>query len=110
MKNFIEKGDVITVAAPAAISSGDFVVISDLYGVAQTDAASGDDVAIVREGVFDLPKATGETWAVGDALFWDDGNSRFTKTAGSTFSQRGIAVATAESADTTGSVLVDQFA
>lgn len=67
MKNFVQRGDTITVAAPATLSSGDGVLIGSLFGVATTDAASGADVALVTTGVIALPKeSTTDTFAVGD--------------------------------------------
>ncbi len=81
MKNFIQRGDVITVAAPTGgVSSGDAVLIGTLFGVAATDAVVGAEVEIATVGVFDLPKAA-ETLAPGAALYWDTTNSNLTATA-----------------------------
>lgn len=106
MKNFIESGDSLTVAAPEAADSGEFLVVGALYGVAGHAAESGADVVIHRRGVFTLPKTTGATWAVGDELFWDVSGKKFTKDS-TKLSVRAVAVAAAESADTTGKVLLD---
>lgn len=106
MKNFIEKGEVAIVPAPADTLSGDFIVVGALYGVAQYDALSGVSVAIVREGVFDLPKASG-AWTAGDQLYWDSNAKNFTKTVGAN-KPVGIAFADAASGDTTGSVAIDE--
>ncbi len=77
MKNFIQPGASVTVAAPAAVVSGQGVMIGALFGVAATDAASGAPVAIATEGVFELPKeATTDTFAIGDAVEWDAGAAR----------------------------------
>jgi predicted RecA/RadA family phage recombinase len=59
MKNWIQRGDSITVTAPGAIASGDLVAIGALVGVAADDAAIGETVAISTTGVFELPKAAG---------------------------------------------------
>lgn len=57
MKNYIQEGRMITVAAPAGgVTSGDGVVIGSLFGVASKTAAAGETVTIATEGVFDLPK------------------------------------------------------
>lgn len=69
MKNFVQKGDVIDVTAPAAVSSGDLVVVGSFAGVAQTDAASGDKVPCVCEGVFTLTKLSATTFAEGDLVY-----------------------------------------
>jgi predicted RecA/RadA family phage recombinase len=41
MRNFIQNGDIITVAAPAAVASGDGVLVGTLFGIAVDDADSG---------------------------------------------------------------------
>lgn len=76
MKNYTQTENVITVAAPAAVSSGDLVVVGGIVGVAQADAASGANVALVRRGVFDLPKQTGFAPSAGDPAYWSDANDR----------------------------------
>ena len=43
-KNFIQDGRLLTVTAPAAVSSGDMVKVGSVFGVAQNDAANGVDV------------------------------------------------------------------
>ena len=77
MKNFVQAGNSITVAAPAAVASGDFLTLGELRGVAATDAEIGVDVAISTIGVFSLPKeATTDTFAVGAPVEWDGVNGR----------------------------------
>ncbi len=80
MKNYIASGKMLTIAAAAALVSGQGVLTGGLLGVAVTDAASGDEVALQTEGVFEMDKLTTDVMAVGDLLYWDDGNSRWTKT------------------------------
>lgn len=72
MKTFNKPGVVLTVAAPANVSSGDGVLVGSIFGVASGDALSGASVEIVTEGVFDLPKADEEEWTVGARIYWDD--------------------------------------
>lgn len=81
MKNFVQTDEKIVVPAPAAVSSGDGVLVGSLFGVAEGDAASGADVVIVTEGVFDLPKAASVTPAVGAKVYWDNTNGNVTTTA-----------------------------
>lgn len=82
MKNYLQPGNTVTVAAPAAVLSGDLVVVGSIVGVAATDAESGADVEIDTEGVFSLPKVTSDVIAQGDRLYWDASVSKLTKTAG----------------------------
>src|SRR5882757_7406503 len=82
MKNFIQEGDIIVVPAPApGVNSGDFVLVGTIGGVSQLTAATGADAPLLTEGVFTLAKDTAAAWAQGDALYWDNTNKRFTKTA-----------------------------
>lgn len=82
MKNYLQAGDVMTVTAPADTVGGAPVMIGSLFGIAVHDAKSGDELSIKCGGVYtDLPKATGDTWAMGDPLYWDAGAGKLTETA-----------------------------
>jgi predicted RecA/RadA family phage recombinase len=69
MKNFVQNGANLTVEVNAGASSGDFVVVGDLVGVAVTDIAAHSKGAIACEGVFTGTKASGATLAVGDVAY-----------------------------------------
>ncbi|WP_065383235.1 DUF2190 family protein [Hyphomonas sp. ND6WE1B] len=71
MKNFIQPGHTLTVPAPAAVSSGDLVIVGSLFGVASGDADNGDDLDLVTGGVFTLPKLTTAVFTVGEDVYWD---------------------------------------
>ncbi|MFN7594283.1 MAG: DUF2190 family protein, partial [bacterium] len=71
--------DVVTVTAPAAVASGAGVLVGLLFGVAIHAAASGAPVAIMTEGVFRLPKASGAI-NEGVRVFWDNTNGNVTTT------------------------------
>ena len=75
MRNFVQPGDHVTVAAPAGVLSGDGVEIGNLFGIASTDALSGEDVSIATTGVYDVAKASGEVFAVGDAVSFASGEA-----------------------------------
>jgi predicted RecA/RadA family phage recombinase len=73
MKNYIQEGRMITVAAPAGgVTSGDGVVIGALFGIASKTAAAGETVTLATDGVFDLPKLASAVIAAGDVVAWDD--------------------------------------
>lgn len=72
MRNYVQPGDVVTVPAPAAVASGDGVLVGGLFGIAGTDAASGDPVEIKTVGVYDMPKTSAQAWTVGAAIYWDN--------------------------------------
>lgn len=82
MKNYVQEGKTLTVTATAAVLSGDFVVVGAIRGVAAHDAASGERLEVVTEGVFTLPKVAADEIAVGDNVYWDAAAGKVTKTAG----------------------------
>ncbi len=82
MRNFIQPGKTVTVAAPAAVLSGDVVAIGALVGVAAYSAESGAEVEIATEGVFVLPKVPANSVLVGDRLYWDSTLGQATNIAG----------------------------
>lgn len=82
MKNFIQKGDAITVPAPTGGAvSGRFCVIGSLIGIAATTAAEGADTTLETEGVFEYAKTSALAIAVGDKLYYDAANNVLNKTA-----------------------------
>lgn len=82
MKNFVQAGKTITVAAPYAVSSGMGVLVGAIFGVATFDAANGAPVEISREGVFDIAAVTADTATQGSKIYWDNTARKLTVTAG----------------------------
>ncbi|SFK37769.1 Predicted phage recombinase, RecA/RadA family [Pseudovibrio ascidiaceicola] len=81
MRNYIQDGVAITLTAPHDVSSGDGLQVGSLFGVVATNAASGEDVETVMQGVFELPKTDSEQVAQGEPLYWDEIEKRLTTTA-----------------------------
>lgn len=106
MKNFIQNGEVLTVTAPAAVSSGDMVVVGSIHGVAQADAESGALVEIARRGVFTLPKVSAQAWTEGAKIYWNPTNMNATTTASGAVLIGAATVSAANPSDT-GDVLLD---
>lgn len=101
--NFVQVGDDVTVAAPAAVSSGDVVKVGSILGVAKHDAESGADVVLATRGVWTVGKVTGAGWSVGDKLYFVAASSLLsTSASGNTLI--GVALAAAASGDATGVV------
>lgn len=70
MKNFIQRGDMITVTAPTGgVTSGQGVLVGNLFGVAATTTAEGESVELATVGVYELPKLAS---AVIARVAWDD--------------------------------------
>lgn len=106
MKNAIQSGKIVTLPAPYDVSSGGGALVGSVFGVAQADAASGDPVSLVRDGVFTLAKTSAQAWTVGAKIYWDNSNKVATTTAsGNTLI--GAAMAVAANPSATGDVLVD---
>ena len=100
-KTYIQPGRVLTVPAPTGGAvSGAPVLIGTLFGVAQHDAAQGQDLEILTEEVVELPKATPLAIDLGDRLFWNAGDGVLDKTATAQLCV-GVAVLPAASADST---------
>jgi predicted RecA/RadA family phage recombinase len=74
MKNFVQPGHVVTVPAPAAVTSGKLVIIGSLVGAAQKSAAIGEDLPLLTEGVISYAKVSALAIAVGDKLYYDTAN------------------------------------
>jgi predicted RecA/RadA family phage recombinase len=70
-KNFIQRGENITVIAAALAASGDLVVMGSLFGVALHGAAANEELTLKTGGVFELPKTTADEPEVGDPAYWD---------------------------------------
>lgn len=103
MKNYVQKGDNLTLIAPYDVASGGGFLVGAIFAVASTAAKSGEPVVGVTEDVFTLAKATGEAWTVGAKLYWDNTNKRLTTTASGN-THVGVATAAAQSADTSGNI------
>lgn len=108
MKNFVQPGNNLTVAAPYAVNSGEGVLVGQLFGIAASDADNGADVDIATVGVFDIAKPSTHQFAVGAPVYFDTA----TKTArshgdadsnsvGASEACIGVAVATASSSAST---------
>lgn len=103
MKNYIQPGDVITLTAPEALTSGRGVVVGTIFGVATNDAANGAQVEVATEGVYDLTKVAAQAWTQGAAVYWDNTAKNVTTTsAGNT--KIGVAVQAQLAADVIGRV------
>ncbi len=72
MKNYIQNGENITLAAPYNVSSGDGLLVGSVFGVASNDALSGADVETVVTGVFSLNKVSAQAWTQGALIYWDN--------------------------------------
>lgn len=110
MKTWISDGDTINVPAPlGGCISGQPVLISDWFGVANETRSAGQIVGISQFGVYtNQPKTTAEAWAVGDKLFFDTSTSRLTLSSGAGRFHVGYCQAAAAAGTTTATVIYNQ--
>lgn len=90
------------VIAATALKSGDPVAIGTSHiGIAQTDAAVGDQVSVAVWGVYTLPKVTGTGTAIaqGDTVYLTTAGNITTTATGNTYA--GYAWMAAATTDTT---------
>ena len=108
---FVHRGDAIDYTPEADVAAGEVVVQSDLVGIAKLDIKADVLGALAVSGVFDVAKegGAGVTFAVGDKIYWDDGNDVAVATDGAGANKLlGKAVAAAADADTTVLVRLSQ--
>ena len=104
MTNFIQEGDVLTLTAPYAVTSGQGAKIGSFFGIATKDIANGASGEFMIEGVFDITKATGLDFAQGDLVYWDNSQKKVVDTDSANSYIIGIAVTAAGTSATTARV------
>lgn len=99
--DYVHDGASVDYTPGAAVDAGDIVIQGDLVGIAKLDIAASALGALATRGVFDIVK-DGEgavTFAIGDEVYWDAGNTVAVATAaGNTW--MGYAVKAATATDT----------
>lgn len=81
MKNDKRDGKILPHTAAANIASGDVVLIGARIGIAVTDIANGAVGSLDTEGVFEIKKKSGDTFAQGAVCYWDNTNKEMTSTS-----------------------------
>jgi len=111
MINYIQPGEKLVVVTPSGgLSSGDPVQIGKLFGVAVTDADAGDDVTILCEGVFTLPKDSSVP-TQGAPAYWDTSAGKVSTSTDSAANDRvGVFTEAAVTGAATASVKISGFA
>jgi predicted RecA/RadA family phage recombinase len=82
MKNYVQKGETLTLIAPYAVSAGGGALVGSVFGVATNDYANGEEGEFQVAGVFDLTRETGAStgFTQGTLIYWDNTNKRVAKT------------------------------
>ena len=81
MRNYIQPGHAITLAAPYDVVSGAGLLVGSIFGVASHDALSGAEVETQLTGVIEITKVGTQAWTAGARVYWDDTNKRATNVA-----------------------------
>ena len=81
MRNYIQPGHAITLAAPYDVVSGGGLLVGAIFGVATHDALSGAEVEAQLTGVVEITKVGTQAWTAGARVYWDDTNKRATNVA-----------------------------
>lgn len=77
MKNFIQPGKSIEITFASDASSGDGVVLNDIFGVADhdVDVSVEPQGTLQLEGVFEFVRDASDVFLQGGKAYWDNGNS-----------------------------------
>lgn len=71
MKNFNQRGAVMTIIAAADLVGGQVHLVGNVLGVVAGDVKSGAVGELNTTGVFTVPKVGGAVIAQGETLTWD---------------------------------------
>lgn len=104
MKNFVQKGDSLTVVAPVGgFTAGLLYIVGKIVGVAANTVLATESGVLVTEGVFSLVKTSAQAWAEGDAIYYlTNGNCANASATGAILV--GYATAVAANPSSTGNV------
>lgn len=81
MRTQTQTGNVITVAAPYAVASGDGAKVGSFFGIATSAAAISASLELALTGTYAITCLAADSGAVGTKMYWDDTNKRLTTTA-----------------------------
>ena len=101
MKNFVHRGEFLSLTAPYDVLSGAGFKVGNIFAVASGDAVSGTAVEGQVKGVIRIVKDA-SVFAQGDLVYWDDAAKKATSTVGSN-----LLIGNAEAAQLTGDATVD---
>lgn len=78
MKTYRGEGRTVTLTAPYTITSGQWVKIGSILGIAGAPAASGEKFACWVEGEYEVTKVGSQAWAEGVKVYFDNDLKKFT--------------------------------
>lgn len=102
-KNFVSKGDVMTLTAPYVLVSGAGALIGTIFGVALGPIANGAVGDFGVTGIWDIAKLSAQAWAEGAIIYWDNA-AKLCTTVSTSNTRIGVAAAAALNPSATGRV------
>jgi predicted RecA/RadA family phage recombinase len=72
MKNYVQRGDTMTLTAPYDRNSGEGALVGSIFGVAANTVANATDGEFDVVGVFTLAKVSAQAWTQGALIYWDN--------------------------------------
>jgi predicted RecA/RadA family phage recombinase len=103
MKNYIARGELLTLTAPYAVAAGAGLKVGSIVGIATSAADNATAVEVLLAGVVEVAKVSAQAWTAGALVYWDDAAKLFTTTSsGNTLA--GVAAADAANPTATGRV------
>lgn len=103
--NFIQIGDILDFTSPTGgVVAGVPILIGGMVVIPTATVAQTLPFEGRVTGVHTCPKTAGAGWSEGQTLYWDSAAGSFATAQSATARRAGIAVAAAQSADTTGKV------
>ena len=105
MKNYVQRGEVLNLTAPANVVSGQPGLIGTIFGIWTQAVASGAKGPLQVSGVVTVLKDTNLVISEGDRVFWVPGSTWVNKTLTSRVCV-GRAVQTTLNTDTTVDILL----
>lgn len=71
MKNYVQAGSIVTVTANRDVASGELYADGALIGFAQSGGLEGEDIAIVTDGVYQVPVTSATAVETGEVVYLD---------------------------------------
>lgn len=102
MRNFVQDGNTVTLIALAAILAGAGVVKGNIFAVAATNAAVGQEFEGKTTGVFALPKKAGVVVTQGQAAYFNTADGTVTNVSAAGLFQIGTFTQAQAAGDATG--------
>lgn len=97
---FVSEGNTVDFVPTADVSAGEVIVVGELRGVVNRDAAAGELVGLHVRGVYEIVKGSAATANVGDIAYWDESADDLVFASGSGNTEIGVVIQEVLATDT----------